>query len=593
VYQRFAFVKAVLESETLRDGLHIIERRPHLEHIAVSRRVDPAHSARAGPILSRELTAHGPRQPVSRSISGLRSVPRQITELSNETTYDTVPNRFVKYVLTRWRDIAVDIQRSLAGVTSSEKRGRREASTVIGEVSRYLSAPALKEAGQLEGFPQSNPVLQSRSGYRDVLEAFLLVEAAATINWEARDRLFWAGQRNVAELYEYWVFLELVRIVEGLDGFTVDKRDLVRRTTNGLSLELRRTGAAVVRAVGRRRGTPVEVRVWFNKTFPHSDHGRDSSWTVPMRPDCSIEIVPQQRVLAADTWIHFDAKYRIQEISDAFEDDTAKEDAPRGAIGDEPVPADLGKMHAYHDAIRRTAGAYVLYPGRDGGTEVRRAEYDEILPGLGAFALRPVEDGDASAASRRALTAFLDDVIDHVASQGTAAERARFWTSKSYSALYQNRVDFSAVLDKPPEDTTVLLGYVRSSEHLAWILATGMYNIRADPERPGAIGVEAPELDPDFVLLYDEDGLNATLMVASREVTIQTAAALLATGYPDPRGSRYFCLGVEYLREVPDPAGESVRELVRLRVPTAPWGKPLLLPWARIPALAKPSSVIS
>ena len=50
-------------------------------------------------------------------------------------------------------------------------------------------------------------------------------------------------------------------------------------------------------------------------------------------------------------------------------------------------------MHAYRDAIRRTAGAYVLYPGND-GDDKRFEEFDhrgfhEVLPGLGAFAIRP------------------------------------------------------------------------------------------------------------------------------------------------------------------------------------------------------------
>ena len=48
--------------------------------------------------------------------------------------------------------------------------------------------------------------------------------------------------------------------------------------------------------------------------------------------------------------------------------------------------ADLLKMHAYKDAIRRTGGAYVLYPG----TEDRVVSgFHEIIPGLGAFAISP------------------------------------------------------------------------------------------------------------------------------------------------------------------------------------------------------------
>ena len=49
-------------------------------------------------------------------------------------------------------------------------------------------------------------------------------------------------------------------------------------------------------------------------------------------------------------------------------------------------------MHTYNDAIRRTIGSYVLYPGEsnlsDGKDTIFRL-YDEILPGVGAFAIKP------------------------------------------------------------------------------------------------------------------------------------------------------------------------------------------------------------
>ena len=47
-------------------------------------------------------------------------------------------------------------------------------------------------------------------------------------------------------------------------------------------------------------------------------------------------------------------------------------------------------MHTYNDAIRRTIGSYVLYPGNinhaDKGNKVFSL-YDEILPGVGAFSI--------------------------------------------------------------------------------------------------------------------------------------------------------------------------------------------------------------
>ena len=70
---------------------------------------------------------------------------------------------------------------------------------------------------------------------------------------------------------------------------------------------------------------------------------------------------------------------------------------------------DLLKMHAYRDAIKRSHGAYVLYPGRGNSPVTFRGFFHEILPGLGAFAIAPDESGAAQ--GMEALEKFLDEVL--------------------------------------------------------------------------------------------------------------------------------------------------------------------------------------
>jgi predicted component of viral defense system (DUF524 family) len=83
--------------------------------------------------------------------------------------------------------------------------------------------------------------------------------------------------------------------------------------------------------------------------------------------------------------IHFDAKYKVNQflvnIESETEDlDLEKEEERKGNYKN----ADLLKMHAYKDAIRRTGGAYILYPG----TEQKAFRgFHEIIPGLGALPL--------------------------------------------------------------------------------------------------------------------------------------------------------------------------------------------------------------
>jgi predicted component of viral defense system (DUF524 family) len=64
--------------------------------------------------------------------------------------------------------------------------------------------------------------------------------------------------------------------------------------------------------------------------------------------------------------IHFDAKYKVESLQGIFgKDDNLEEENEEQKKGHIQKSIDLLKMHTYKDAIRRTAGAYVLYPGTE------------------------------------------------------------------------------------------------------------------------------------------------------------------------------------------------------------------------------------
>jgi len=201
-------------------------------------------------------------------------------------------------------------------------------------------------------------------------------------------------------------------------------------------------------------------------------------------------------------------------------------------------------MHAYRDAIRKTGGAYVLYPGGDGDTHPPHQEYHEILPGLGAFVLRPTDTGEASSASSNALRKFLSDVLDHTAAQGSGRERAGYWTRRSFGDTPESIVplDFDPDLDKPPADTSVLLGFVKGPEHRAWIEEHRLYNLRGDSSRRGSVGIGSPQLRADVVVLYGVDSSDVLIYRATGALFLRSAEELVASGYPAPRGTNYLCL---------------------------------------------------
>ena len=241
---------------------------------------------------------------------------------------------------------------------------------------------------------------------------------------------------------------------------------------------------------------------------------------------------------------------------------------------------DILKMHAYRDAIRRSAGAYVLFPGDQ---KWEAPEYRELLPGLGAFPLRPSITGPSGAF---ALARFLEDVLDHVSTQITQHERGRYWSWRVYSrppADIHNAPP-ATFLRGPAADTKVLLGYVRGPRHLAWVHQNGLYNLRASGSR-GRVGLRSQELTADFVILYGSSLPQPQVLKVGGIPELHTKSEMRLLGYPNPRGNVYFCLPVR-----PVDMGrwsdllntESILTLRQRIAPGIPDGWPLATSWLQV-----------
>jgi len=314
-----------------------------------------------------------------------------------------------------------------------------------------------------------------------------------------------------------------------------------------------------------------------------------------MRPDYSILIRPDKAYGANDeVWVHFDAKYRVEGLTNLFGKDPTSEEEENSLLDEEDAPeirlgtkrADLLKMHAYRDAIQRSAGAYVIYPG----TEIEQLHmFHELLPGLGAFALRPTQDGQKTGID--AIYRFIDDVITHLAIQTTQHERTRFWVREttdraSYRPELQPKLaaDF---LSRPPADTLVLLGYVRTPEQLQWIRRNQRYNLRADPGRRGAIGLESKELAAEYVLLYGVRASVVELWHVAGAPEIYLEEAMRDSGYPQPRGA-YLCLPLSETEATPwirNLRPIDVEDLARSARSGMLRGQPVTISWADLAAL--------
>ena len=323
LYQRFAFLRSLIQAEEFQAALTEIVSRPHVAWVDLHEPVRPGRGLRAGSQTLRQLARPGPRTPWPGG--RIPTLPVLVDHQRTRTSADTAPNRFVKFALQRWRGILSEIadllQRNPQGAPA--RRGAREVEEVLRGLDAVLAADLFREVGELRRFPADDQVLQKREGYRDVYRAYIQFEVAAKLSWDGGDDVYGAGQRDVATLYEYWAFLVLAELLSSILDMPFDLGQLIELRQAGLNLGLRTGKRCVLSGAVYRLGRTLSVQLWFNRTFaPRS--GEEGAWSRSMRPDYSIVVSSEagEAALFEPVVLHFDAKYRLSFLEEVFGGET-------------------------------------------------------------------------------------------------------------------------------------------------------------------------------------------------------------------------------------------------------------------------------
>jgi hypothetical protein len=533
-YQQFAVLHSLMVGSDLVWALTQILSKPHRAWESRPESRQPGRPLRGSSRLASQLTRPGPRVLTPRG--PLASLPSTLLVERTEETLDTTPNRFIRFVLESWRSLAASVASSAGALSGASKaRGISQARELVVTLDEYLASPLFREVGRLSVFPGDNQVLRGSEGYRQVLAAWALVEGAIGLDLDLEDPLL-VSRKSIATLYEYWAFVRLTIAVATACGSNSNAENFFKPSATGMSLVLRAGASTRLKFKASIGGELVLADLFFNNEF------RRSSWTRPMRPDASLLL---RRPGAQEVWLHFDAKYRV-DWQKPFDTGEVAEEEEVERVGGTSKRTDLLKMHAYRDAIRDSAGSYVLFPGSE--AQEFALSNTEFLPGLGAFPLRP----DYSDTDTDALSRFVSRALAHVAASGTRHRRATYWTARAYKESGTDRPEAGPPLgDRPPADTSVLLGYVRSNAQWSWVRREGLYNVRSG-HRPGAVACRGAELDASLLLLYgrENDGPRLELFQRGGHWESLTGEALHRLGYPDPRGDAYLVTNV---RSLPSP----------------------------------------
>jgi len=556
LYQRFAFLKSILESDEFNEAVQKIISSPvtrwkESETIKDIRSIRRLKNAEVRQICSSQNRIELPKSHHLRTINKLYSIPAGIKVNHKTETADTPENRFIKYALTAFQNFFSDVRSKVAAINNTEKQSfarlEKEALLLEEKLENYLSHSLFREVSELTMLPLNSPVLQRKDGYREVLRTWLMFDLAANLIWKGGDDIYSANKRDVSVLYEYWVYFKLLDIIGEVFGtdFTASEK-LIEETDDGLGVKLKRNEEFLLEGIYKGAERELTIQLGYNKSFPgEKSYPDQGSWSQRMNPDYTLSIWPaeiDQKIAEREeiiVHIHFDAKYKVKDIYDIIgkedELDDEKDENRKGIY----KRADLLKMHAYKDAIRRSAGAYVLYPG---DSNYRRSGFHELIPGLGAFKLKPSQTEDGS----KELKEFLKEVLNHFLNRASQREKYTFDTYKTFKNKPGDEVReklpeaYRANRDLIPDDTYILIGYYRTPEQLKWIQDNNMYNVRTYDSH-GSVKLSSKEAGAKYVLIYgeNEDESSKFFKLKSEGPKIFSKADINEKNYPHAEHDYY------------------------------------------------------
>ncbi|ANH80983.1 hypothetical protein A8C56_08320 [Niabella ginsenosidivorans] len=557
LYQQFAFIQSVIGTGDFAEAIHRIVTAPVTQwadapELKDVRRVRRLSNAQVQELLKGSnrtelLAGHALRK------AGLTTIPQKITTVAKTDTVDTPENRFVKHALEVFLKFCTDVHNAAA----AQSKLYKESFLLIRTLEGFLHHSFFTSISAPTTLRLNSPVLQRKEGYREVLRTWLLFQVAAKLVWQGGDDVYRGGKKDVATLYEYWLFFKLLSLFRSVFKLNAeDIHQLIEKTEDGLNLRLKQGRHYPIQGVYDAGSRKLSIRFSYNRTFSGvKDYPHAGSYTSLMRPDYTLSFWPagiteaeaeQQELI---THIHFDAKYKIDHLNKFLEPSSAaalmqeKKENNKGIYKN----ADLLKMHAYKDAIRRTGGAYVLYPGH---TALSRQGFHEIIPGLGAFPVRPSKTDDGIGA----LKAFILAIIDHFINRTSQREK---WAYHTFDVFKEKPVP-GHVLQEPlpepygpnrdllPDDIFVLIGYYKSAEQLEWIQKHRLYNFRTG-SGAGALVLDRATVSARYLLLHTSGQQHSGQLwkIVSKGPRIFSRQELVDRDYPSPTQDHYLVINLE------------------------------------------------
>ena len=395
------------------------------------------------------------------------------TSISNELaieSFDTLPNRFIKSALEYFIDICYTVE---MGKTSSSYR--LDAIELRERLEILVSYQIFRDLKKSNINENNHPVLRKRDGYRDILDIYQLMQNSVSLSWDDHKELFSITTIGIDTLYEYWIYIKLYELLNSFNfkPFQNNKspNNFILISSDRMKIRLKEGQETL--SVFLSKEFSIRIHFYYNRMFiKNNNYKQDNkeryqpingSYTRSFRPDYTIVILPYSEFENSTayeddcsnsgniSYIHLDAKYRVDDYQTIFD----SENETNQSIKNEErnyiyKNADLYKIHTYNEAIRKTIGSYILYPGN---RSFQFKKYHEILPGVGAFSMLPGEEHNE-------LKVFLKEIFIHQSSKYSQNYRMQYYIhdtiSKNPDIITHKYDQYLNVKDSPPLDIYII-----------------------------------------------------------------------------------------------------------------------------------------
>jgi predicted component of viral defense system (DUF524 family) len=556
LYQRFAFVSSIINSEDFEDAIQRIVTSPTTNWTEEAELTDARRIKRFKNSELRSLINSDNRLKLKNThplyTKGIQSVATKIESYRKFESVDTSENRFIKHALETFLKFCMDISNH----PKAGSRLQEEADVVSEKLETHLQHDLFKEVSRPTTLKLNSPTLQKKEGYREILKVWLKFDLAAKLIWNGGDEVYSGGKKDIATLYEYWLFFKLLDVLKTL--FEIEPKELEKLivpSNDKLSLQLKQGKTTALEGVYTKANRHLNIRFNYNRSFSGgtNDISKTGSWTTTLRPDYTLSIWPtklkEPEAEAANqiVHIHFDAKYKIANINQILGEEqtenTLNKEKKQNLKGIYKN-ADLLKMHAYKDAIRRTSGAYILYPGE---TNKPIRGFHEVLPGLGAFPIKPSENTNETLH----LEIFIKEVLNHFLN--TASQRENI-AHKSYiihkkdtpNEIYEPIPEYFNDVKIIPDETQILVGFYKDQIQYDWISRKRMYNFRMDSGN-GSLVLDKETVAAKYLLLHThgEKSSGDLWKIVSKGPKVYSKENLIKKGYKNPSQPYYLIIEIE------------------------------------------------